>query len=33
LARAIRDCGENIFTNLLNVVAETGIDFPAVRAA
>jgi uncharacterized peroxidase-related enzyme len=24
---------ENIFTNLLNVVAETDIDFPAVRAA
>jgi uncharacterized peroxidase-related enzyme len=24
---------ENIFTNLLNVVAETDIDFPAVRAS
>ncbi len=23
---------ENIFTNLLNVVAETDIDFPVVRA-
>jgi alkylhydroperoxidase family enzyme len=24
---------ENIFTNLLNVVAETDIDFPVVRAS
>ena len=24
---------ENIFTNVLNVVAETDIDFPVVRAA
>jgi hypothetical protein len=24
---------ENIFTNLLNVVAETDIDFPLVRSA
>ena len=24
---------ENIFTNLLNTVAETDIDFPVVRAA
>ncbi len=24
---------ENIFTNILNVVAETDIDFPVVRAA
>ena len=25
--------GENILTNLLNVVAKTGIDFPVVQAA
>jgi hypothetical protein len=24
---------ENVFTNLLNVTAETAIDFPVVRAA
>jgi hypothetical protein len=24
---------ENVFTNLLNVVAETDIDFPVVHAA
>jgi len=24
---------ENVFTNLLNVVAETDIDFPVVRAS
>jgi len=24
---------ENIFTNLLNIVADTDIDFPVVRAA
>ncbi len=24
---------ENVFTNLLNIVADTDIDFPVVRAA
>src|SRR5262249_21937085 len=33
LVEIIAVVAENIFTNLLNVVAETDIDFPVVRAA
>jgi hypothetical protein len=31
--RVLAVTAENIFTNLLNVVAETDIDFPIVRAS
>ena len=32
LVEVVAVIAENIFTNLLNVVAETDIDFPVVRA-
>lgn len=32
IVEIIAVAAENIFTNLLNVVADTDIDFPVVRA-